>query len=634
MNIGKKINLVIAGVTITALGVAFAIIVGIEASSIERQMASELETVANVVRDDVERILKPIKTDNKRPQAIVDELGATEGVNHIEVIGVDGYYLVAVDPTFVGKKINEVGTALIEQIKNTRQVVDLQTDKGANYLIERYVPVYEIKGDATSGMLGIVGAGVVTRSKSANDVLDAQKLLKVISLNIVDNAQFTTSAVSISNEDIDDMKNVVKEVDRYASFQDFTIFDNKLHVIASTEDRGKDLENDTSEYSQLRDDVLVDKKTEAVVERMHNGVNVLVRIVPITVKTGWKIERVGVVEVHLITSVYRDRITALILRMFGIGVILIAVIVGVIAFILRKEVVEPIVRYSRIAQKVADGDLNQKIENLPQWEIGRIGEVFNLMVANLRDINHLKTDFLTVAAHQLRTPLSSVKWALKLLLDSDVGPINEDQRSMLARCFETNDKMTKMVDDLLNVSRIEGGKSSYKFERNDFADTLNILIENSKLNSQERGVELRLENNTDISSFIFDKEKISIALQNFIDNGLKYTLPGGNVLVVVEREGDYVKIKVIDTGVGIPKDEIPRLFSKFFRATNVVYLQTEGSGLGLVIAKSIIVAHGGQILVESVEGKGTTFTVKLPLLAELLPKEKAPSIDEKNTMSV
>jgi signal transduction histidine kinase len=149
------------------------------------------------------------------------------------------------------------------------------------------------------------------------------------------------------------------------------------------------------------------------------------------------------------------------------------------------------------------------------------------------------------------------------------------------------------------------------------------LVQNSELACKEHNINLRFDNKArGVAPFVFDHEKLLIALQNIVDNAIKYTLPGGSVTVFMEQQGDYLEIKVNDTGVGIPKEEIPKLFAKFFRAANVIHLQTEGSGLGLFISKSIILRHGGQISVASVEGKGTTFIITVPLLESLIPKEE------------
>ena len=163
----------------------------------------------------------------------------------------------------------------------------------------------------------------------------------------------------------------------------------------------------------------------------------------------------------------------------------------------------------------------------------------------------------------------------------------------------------------------------YKFETNDFNQLLDALIKNSEFIAREHNVEFHLEKRGEIPVFAFDLDKLSMAIQNLVDNALKYTLPGGHVTVTAEQKGNYLELKVADTGVGIPKEDLPKMFSKFFRATNAVHLQTEGSGLGLVIAKSIVVRHGGQIEVDSIEGKGTTFTLTVPLLPELLPTDES-----------
>ena len=208
------------------------------------------------------------------------------------------------------------------------------------------------------------------------------------------------------------------------------------------------------------------------------------------------------------------------------------------------------------------------MEHTSNDDIGQFGTVFNSMVKNLRELDKLKSDFISVAAHQLRTPLSGVKWVLKLLLDGDLGTVNDDQMGMLKRGYETNEKMIQLVNDLLSVSRIENGKFGYKFERNDFMKLINILIENTVLPSKERNIKVRLENRAGvIPEFLFDPEKLLIALQNIVDNAMKYTLPGGEVTIIIERQGDYIEVRVKDTGVGIPKADIAKLFSKFFRAT-------------------------------------------------------------------
>ncbi|OHA83131.1 MAG: hypothetical protein A2937_01030 [Candidatus Yonathbacteria bacterium RIFCSPLOWO2_01_FULL_47_33b] len=238
-------------------------------------------------------------------------------------------------------------------------------------------------------------------------------------------------------------------------------------------------------------------------------------------------------------------------------------------------------------------------------------------------ISKSKSEFISIAAHQLRTPLSAVKWAMKLVIDGDMGPLNPEQLQFLMRGYETNQKMISLVNDLLNVARIEDGRFGYAFKEANMMEVVNMIINSSKLASRERDVDVELRNSAgDLKPFVFDAEKMSLAVQNLLDNALKYTNPGGKVVLDISVEGDYLKMKVSDNGVGVPKNQLTRLFSKFFRAENVIHLQTSGSGLGLFIVKNIITRHGGDITVESEEGKGTTFTFVIPTKEALIPVEE------------
>lgn len=417
------------------------------------------------------------------------------------------------------------------------------------------------------------------------------------------------------------IQSIADDVAKFGFFHGLFVFDKELNIVAGTTGELDDFTEGAEVYGAARRSVISGESAEFSGETIHNGERMVVQIVPLEVIIDGVSRIVGGAETRTLPSVYENKISALKFRMLAIGIIFTSILVSVLAFFLRREIVRPIMRYSKIAQKVADGDLNQKIEHTSDDEIGRFGDVFNTMVTNLREFDRLKSDFISVAAHQLRTPLSGVKWVLKLLLDGDLGMITPDQVQMVKRGYDTNEKMIQLVNDLLNVSRIENGKFGYDLKQNDFGKLLTALIENSELATKERSISIKLEKKFDPGVFVFDAEKLLIALQNIVDNAIKYTLPNGQVTITTEQQGDYLQIKIRDTGVGIPKDEIHKLFSKFFRATNVIHLQTDGSGLGLFIVKNIIMRHGGQIWVDSVEGKGTTFTLIVPLIAELLPKE-------------
>ncbi len=619
MSLGTKINLMIAGVTVVILTIAFTVIVSVEAGSIKKQTLRDSTVMIGMIKDDLDRMFQEVYRQQRSLQSIVDKLSVVGGIRHIGIIDARGYYISSSNHNEVGKKAEGADSGVVAQVFKEGKEIDTQEDGGTFFVLHRYVPIRINEKKDSLGIVAVVELSAETLSKKAEELRDTQKILQSISVSV---EQSVSAAIAIRIDDLEVMQKITEEIKGFEYYHDFIVFDNKLNAIASTNNNNVDFTNDPQEFKQYREDVLFGKTLNASYERPHDEGVVQVNVSPIEIVEGGKVGIVGVFEAHVRLSSYKDKVTSLVLWMTGAGLLFTMILIAALAFILHRIIIKPFKEYSEVAKKVSEGDLSQQISHITNDEIGRFGEVFNAMVANLYELDRLKTDFITVAAHQLRTPLSSVNWALKLLLDSEVGAINQDQRSMLERGFETNSKMIKLVNDLLDVTRIEHGKFVYKFEANDFNQLLDTLIKSSELIAQEHNIEVRLEKHEEIPLFAFDVDKLSMAVQNLLDNALKYTLPGGRILIATQQKGNYLEVRVSDTGVGIPKDELPKIFSKFFRATNAVHLQTEGSGLGLVIAKNIIARHGGQIWVDSIEGKGTTLTFTVPLLPELLPKDE------------
>ena len=242
-------------------------------------------------------------------------------------------------------------------------------------------------------------------------------------------------------------------------------------------------------------------------------------------------------------------------------------------------------------------------------------------VTRERMIAKSKSEFISVAAHQLRTPLSGIKWVMSLIIDEDVGKINATQRKLLSKGYETNEKMIRLVNDLLNVARIEDGRFGYQFNKMNFGDFVEDIIDGLQVNAAERRIKLTYKRDSAVGEFLFDESKMTIVVQNLVDNAIKYTPDEGHVDVEITSIGDYIKFEVQDSGIGIPKDQLGRMFSKFFRAENAVKTQVTGSGLGLFIVKNIIARHGGRITVESIENKGSKFMFIIPIKDTLIPKQ-------------
>ncbi|OIO46111.1 hypothetical protein COU05_03635 [bacterium (Candidatus Gribaldobacteria) CG10_big_fil_rev_8_21_14_0_10_37_21] len=224
-------------------------------------------------------------------------------------------------------------------------------------------------------------------------------------------------------------------------------------------------------------------------------------------------------------------------------------------------------------------------------------------------IEGLKTEFVSIAAHQLRTPLSAIKWIIRMLLDEDLGPLNKDQKDYLTKAYINNERMVELINDLLNVSKIEEGRFLNKPTKESLSKIIEEALSLWVGSAKRKGLILTFQKSKGRSpAVLVDKEKIILVLHNLIENSIKYSNYGEIIIKIdFEKENHRFIVSVKDGGEGIPKEEQEKVFTRFFRASNASKIDTEGTGLGLYIAKHIIQSHGGKIWFESEEGKGTTF---------------------------
>ena len=231
-------------------------------------------------------------------------------------------------------------------------------------------------------------------------------------------------------------------------------------------------------------------------------------------------------------------------------------------------------------------------------------------------VERIKSEFVSVAAHQLRTPLSGIKWTLETFLEEaaeEKGKLNEDEETLIRKAYRANERMVNLVNDLLNVSRIEEGRYVYEPEVMDIYEAIKPTIEEYEETFKEKdNLEFSVNKIKDkFPKVKIDAEKIQIVVQNFLDNAIKYT-DEGEVVLSLSTTDEGIRVSVQDDGVGIPEEQQERLFNKFFRAENIQKKDVEGSGLGLFISKNIIEAHDGKIGFNSTEGEGSIFYFTLP----------------------
>ncbi|MBU1062757.1 GHKL domain-containing protein [Patescibacteria group bacterium] len=228
-------------------------------------------------------------------------------------------------------------------------------------------------------------------------------------------------------------------------------------------------------------------------------------------------------------------------------------------------------------------------------------------------IERIKSEFISVAAHQLRTPLSAIKWVLKMALDGDVGKLTEEQYELLNKGYLSNERIIRLVNDLLDVSRIEEGKFGFNFKKTNFQEVVDVVISNTESLVLKNHQELKIEKPEKLPQIYLDKERMIMVLQNILSNAIKYTPEYGKIKIIIQVDKQFLYVKINDQGVGIPEKDQLKVFSKFFRAANVIKLETDGSGLGLFIAKNIIEEHKGKISLTSEEGVGTEVCFSIPI---------------------
>lgn len=234
-----------------------------------------------------------------------------------------------------------------------------------------------------------------------------------------------------------------------------------------------------------------------------------------------------------------------------------------------------------------------------------------------------KSEFIAVAAHQLRTPLTSVSWIFENLNRS--AALSPDDKEMVGGGLQASAQLLKTVNDLLDVAKIEDGRFGYALQNIDIPEFMDNILKNANPVAKEYGVNLYFDRGVEPIPIIQgDPAKLGVALSNLLDNAIKYNTKNGSVTVKSEilKDKPYLQISIKDTGIGVPPEDISKLFSRFFRADNAVKLRTTGSGLGLYITKNIIVRHGGTIWAESTLGRGTTIYFTLPIDSKLIPPKE------------
>ncbi len=292
----------------------------------------------------------------------------------------------------------------------------------------------------------------------------------------------------------------------------------------------------------------------------------------------------------------------------GLVVVLIS---GMISIFLADSIVKPLKQITDVAEKLADGQFKVRSEVKIDDEIGRLSQTLNYMAEEILRKEQLKNDFISNISHELRTPLTSIKgWAITLKDDLPDKEILKDGLDIIEK---ESDRLSQMVEELLDFSRFTSGRVALEKEKFDIKSTLEMISKQLKPRAKYNHINFISNFDESIKTLIGDENRIKQVLINILDNAIKFTDEGGEVeFNAIKKENDLL-IEIIDSGAGISEIDLPYVTEKFYKGKN----SKSHSGIGLSISDEIVKLHGGTLTIQSEEGKGTRVVVKLPLEEEI-----------------
>jgi len=344
-------------------------------------------------------------------------------------------------------------------------------------------------------------------------------------------------------------------------------------------------------------------------ERLSGGGELLIYSLPFTARDGSRF----VIESGVSYESIEDTLRGLLLTLAaGLPVVIAVAVMG--GYWIMRHALRPLDEIASGAERITSRNLSERLPAPHSGdEIERLILALNRMIARLEESFQYIRRFTADASHELRTPLTVLRGELEAIAQRP--RLDGEARDTVGSSLEETERLTRIVESLLAISRLDAGEAQMECVRFDLAELAATTTEQMRLLAEDKHIRLECRANGQVE-IAGDRARLKQVVVNLVDNAIKYTPEGGAVVVVVTDDDDHAVVLVEDNGAGVPADALPHLFERFYRVDKARSRQMGGAGLGLAIVKSIVVAHGGQVKVESAEGKGSRFLVELPLLKD------------------